>query len=255
LTPCVEHHCSKLIFAVKVGSDGTPQLDQLRRVREPVIRSKAGIQGRVADVVFGRSRHAESQNELKAFQIVMATARADSWQEQPFTLEYRHAGTRHRYTPDALLAWGTHQTVVEIKEDKEAESIETQAKFRAIEDRLAEHGYHFRLWRSSEIRAEPRLANANLTLRYRCVAVPRAERERVRRAFASAPEIELRSLCEITKVPARSVLRLLIDGAVHIDWWKPLCLSSTVSIAPIGRQEWPSPPAVERSIAEEIRCR
>jgi hypothetical protein len=82
-----------------------------------------------------------------------------------------------------------------------------------------------------------------------------AEREGVRRGFASAPEIELRSLCEITKVPVQSVLRLVIDGAVHIDWWKPLCLTSTVSIAAIGRQEWPSPPAFERSIAEEIRCR
>jgi hypothetical protein len=256
LIPCAEHHCSKLIFAVNpAGSHGTPQLDQLRRVREPVSRSKTGIQGKIADVIFGRSRHAESQNELKAFQIVMATARADSWQEQPFTLEYRHAGTKHRYTPDALVVWGIHQTVVEIKEDKEAESTEAQAKFRAIEDRIAEHGYHFRLWKSSEIRAEPRLANANLILRYRCVAVSLAEREGVRRAFASAPGIELRSLCEITKVPVQSVLRLVIDGAVHIDWWKPLCLTFTVRIAPIGRQEWPWPPAFERSIAEEIRCR
>jgi hypothetical protein len=106
LRPCVEHDCSKLVFAVnRVGTHGTPPLDQLRRVREPVSRSKAGVQGKVADVVFGRSRHAASQNELKAFQIVMAAARADSWQEQPFTLEYRHAGAKHRYTPDALLIW------------------------------------------------------------------------------------------------------------------------------------------------------
>ncbi len=51
----------------------------------------------------------------------MATARADSWQEQPFTLEYHHADTKHRYTPDALVVWGAHQTVVEVKEDKDAE--------------------------------------------------------------------------------------------------------------------------------------
>src|ERR1035437_2797133 len=81
LTPTAEHHRSKLIFAVDpVGSCGTPQIDQLHRVREPVSRSKAGVQGKVADVVHRRSRHAESQNELKAFQILIATARADSWQ-------------------------------------------------------------------------------------------------------------------------------------------------------------------------------
>lgn len=256
LTPTAEHQCSKLIFAVDpVGSHGAPQLDQLQRIREPVSRSKAGIQGKVADVVHGRSRHAESQNELKAFQILMATARADSWQEQPFTLEYRHADTKHQYTPDALVVWGTHRVVVEVKEDKEAHSPEAHAKFSVIEERLAVHGYHFRQWKSSEIRAEPRLANVNLILRYRCVAVPPGERERLLRAFVSTPEIELRSLCEVTKVPVQSVLRLVMDGAVHIDWWKPVCLNSRVGVAPIGRQEWPAPPSVARSLTEEIRCR
>jgi hypothetical protein len=185
----MEHHCSRLIFAGdSAGPNRPPQVDRLQRIREPVSRSKAGVQGKVADVVFGRSRHAESQNELKAFQILLATARADSWQEQPFTLEYRHAGAKHRYTPDALVVWGAHQTVVEIKEDKHVESSEGQAKFRVIEERLAEHGYHFRLWKSSEIRAEPRLANVNLILRYRCLAVPLTGRERLRGAFASRPE-------------------------------------------------------------------
>jgi hypothetical protein len=51
----------------------------------------------------------------------------------------------------------------------------------------------------------------------RCVAVPARERERVHRAFVSAPEIELRSLCEVAKVPVQSVLRLVMDGALHID--------------------------------------
>jgi hypothetical protein len=138
--PIAEHHCSKLIFAVdSAGSQGAPRLDQLQRVREPVSRSKAGIQGKVADVVHGRSRHAESQNELKAFQILMATARADSWQEQPFTLEYRHADIRQPYTPDAG-GLGAHQAVVEVKEDKEADSLEAQAKFSVIKERLGEHG-------------------------------------------------------------------------------------------------------------------
>jgi hypothetical protein len=256
LTPAAEHHCSKLILAVDPArSHGIPQLDQLRRVREPVSRSKAGIQGKIADVVHGRSRHAESQNELKAFQILVATARADSWQEQPFTLEYRHADTKHRYTPDVLVVWGPYQVVVEVKDDKDAESPEAQAKFSVIKERLAEHGYHFRIWKCSEIRAEPRLANANLILRYRCIGVPPSERVRVLHAFVSTPEIELRCLCEVTKVPAQSVLRLVMDGAVHIDWWKPLCLSSSVGITPIGRQEWPAPPTVAQSLTEEITCR
>ena len=71
---------SKLLFAG--GHDGpeTVPIKNLRRVREPVSRSKSGVQGKVADVLQGRSRHAESQNEIKAFRILAATARADAWQ-------------------------------------------------------------------------------------------------------------------------------------------------------------------------------
>ena len=100
----------------------TPDMNQLRRVREPVSRSKAGIQGKVADVFSGCSRHAESQNEIKAWEILTATARTDSWQEQPFTLEYHDGGAKHRYTPDALVVRGCDRVVVEVKEDKDAEN-------------------------------------------------------------------------------------------------------------------------------------
>ena len=64
---------SKLTFVASGGSTDRVDIDQLRRIREPVSRSKSGVQGKVADVTNGRSRHAESQNELKAFQILLAT--------------------------------------------------------------------------------------------------------------------------------------------------------------------------------------
>src|SRR5271157_4796141 len=121
-----DSHRSSLTFVVGVGSTESQCGEQLRRVREPVSRSKSGVQGKVADVLGGRSRHAESQNELKAFQVLMATARSDGWQEQPFFLEYHHEGTKHRYTPDVLVAWGEHQEIVEIKEDVEADLPENQ---------------------------------------------------------------------------------------------------------------------------------
>jgi hypothetical protein len=81
---------SKLVFAAGHEGPEPVSIKDLKRVREPVSRSKSGIQGKVADVLHGRSRHAESQNEIKAFRILAATARADAWQEQPFLLEYHH---------------------------------------------------------------------------------------------------------------------------------------------------------------------
>jgi hypothetical protein len=216
--------------------------DRLRRVREPVSRSKAGVQGKVADVIHGRSRHAESLNELQAFRILLATAHADSWQEQPFVLAYHHEGERHRYTPDLLVVWGTHREAVEIKEDTEADSPENQARFALIRDLLTEHGYHFRLWKKSEICAEPRLTNVKLVLRYRSVEVSAVERERIRRLFSTIPETRLHTLRDKQGINPQSVLRLVLDTMLYIDWWEPLTLASRVSVTPIGHQVWPLPP-------------
>ena len=225
---------SKLTFATSK--------ECLARVREPVSRSKSGVKGKVADVASGRSRHAESQNELRAFQVLIATARCEAWQEQPFFVEYHHEGKKHRYTPDVLVAWGTHQEVVEIKEDSEADSPGNQALFAMICELLREHGLHFRVWRKSEICAEPRLANAALVLRYRSVQVPASEHERIRRMFSSTPELCLRTFCE-TPLAIQRVLRLVLDGKLHIDWWEPLGLDSRIGTSPIGCPVWPFPPS------------
>jgi len=238
----LETNCrSKLTFADSRESTEPINLNELRRVREPVSRSKAGVQGKVADVIGGRSRHAESLNELQAFRVLLATAHADGWQEQPFTLEYHHEGKKRRYTPDVLVVWGTHQHVVEIKEDAEADRPENQARFALIRELLTEHGYHFRLWKKSEICAEPRLTNAGLILRYRSVEVSAVEREKIRRTFSTTPEVGLQTFREAPGITLQSVLHLVLDGTLHIDWWEPLTPASRVSILPIGRQVWPCP--------------
>ena len=127
-------HRSKLTFVASRESTDCLAVDRLMRVREPVSRSKSGVQGKVADVASGRSRHAESQNELKAFRVLLATAHPDAWQEQPFSLEYHHDGTRHRYTPDILVVWGANQEVVEVKEDSEADKPEKGSVILLIEE-------------------------------------------------------------------------------------------------------------------------
>jgi len=234
-------HRSKLTFAYPEEGTESMCLDRLTRVREPVSRSKTGVQGKVADVFSGRSRHAESLTELQAFRILLATARADAWQEQPFTLEYRYEEKSHRYTPDILVLWGTRREVVEIKIDAEVDLPENRARFALIRELLSEHGYHFRLWKRSDIYAKPRLSNVSLILRYRSVEVPAVERERIRRAFSTTPEVGLHTFRGTAGIAVQSVLRLVLDGTLHIDWWEPLSLGSRVSITPIGRQVWPCP--------------
>ena len=249
-------HYSKLNFVTSQESTERLEVDRLRRVREPVSRSKSGIQGKVADVVSGRSRHAESQNELRAFRVLLATAHPDGWQEQPFVLEYHHDGAKHRYTPDILVVWGSSRQVVEIKEDSDADLPENRVRFELIRGLLAEHGYEFRLWKRSEICAEPRLTNVDLILRYRCVEVSVAERERIRQIFSLERELRLHTFSEIPGITIPSVLRLVLDGTLHIDWWEPLDLQSTLSLAPIGRQVWPTRPATPLQRRPlEVSCR
>jgi hypothetical protein len=251
-----EHSCSPLTFRPSPETAGPVRVDQLRRAREPISRSKSGVQGKVADGFHDRSRHAESQNEFDAFRILLATARADAWQEPPFAMHYHHEGTKHRDTPDILVVWGTHQEVVEVKEDAEAELAENRTRFARIGGLLAEHGYRFRIWKRSEISAQPRLRNANLVWRYRSVTVSAAEQERLRRVLSSTPEMRLGTLAETSPTPVQTVLRLVIEGARHLDWWKPLGLDSSVSIAPIGPQVWPVPPwPVSPTSFQEIGCR
>ena len=213
---------SKLTFAHSQESTEPLCFNCLQRVREPVSRSKAGVQGKVADVFGGRSRHAESLNELQAFRILLATARADAWQEQPFMLEYHAEGEKRRYTPDLLVVWGARREVVEIKQDAEADLPENQARFALFRELLTEHGFQFRLWKRSEICAEPRLTNVSLILRYRSVEVSAAERERIRRAFSATPEVRLHAFRETPGITLQSILRLVLEGTLHIDWWEPL---------------------------------
>lgn len=233
---------SKLIFSGSPKSLETLDYTSLSRVREPVSRSKSGVQGKIADVLNGRSRHAESQNELNAFRIVAATARADAWQEQPFSIEYHVYGCKHCYTPDVLIVWGSHREVIEIKEDREADAPENQRRFRLIGELLAKHKYGFRIWKASEICAEPRLTNATLILRYRRVDVSAAEGERVRQLFSSNPQSHLGALRDTPGITVPTILHLVLNGSLHIDWWHPLTCGSVVSAAPIGRQLFPSPP-------------
>ncbi len=233
---------SKLIFLTSQAPAESDDLGQIKRVREPVSRSKGGVQGKVADVLFGRSRHAESLNELKGFRVLLASGRADLWQEQPFVLEYYDHATKHRYVPDILVVWGAHREVVEIKEDFEADLSENQRHFALIREFLSDYSYHFRVWKKSEICAEPRLANVGLILRYRGADVSRIERERIRQGFCFVSEIPLRAFSETHSISVQSMLRIVLEGTLHVNWWQPLTLDSIVSVTPIGPQVWPFRP-------------
>ncbi len=212
---------------------------KLKPVRDPV-RIYRGVRGKVADLAGKRSYGAESQNELRALRILVACSGADIILEQPFSLEYMQSGKWRRYTPDVLLAKDGQCTAVEIKPDDVAQRPETQGFFGLVGGLLKQYGLHFRVWRQSEISKEPRLTNAAFLLNYRRHLPSPLERERLRRAITSHETGTLTTLSSLAEVRLESVLRVVLEGTLQINWWQLLDHQSKVSRLPIGPQIWPA---------------
>jgi hypothetical protein len=180
--------------------------------------------------------HCESHNELKAAVILVSAAHADVIKMQPFELIYHDDGKKCRYFPDSLLVWGNELWAVEIKDDKKAEDPQVRARYDLMADLLATHRINFCLWKKSEICSEPQLSNARSILRYQKCPVSPMQQERIRTMFVADPVIPLGKFDDDD---IRSVLRLVVEGKLHIDWTTNLSRSSWVSISPIGEQIWP----------------
>lgn len=212
-------------------------------VRKAVTRAKRSVRGKVSDVnhpgadPWHPMQHGESLNETKALIIVVATCHADVCKYQPLVMHFTYNGEKTKCVPDLLLVWGSEMWVVEVIEDEEADLSEVKALFNYIEQLYAQFNIHLRLWRVSEIIQEPRLYNATRMIRYQRVQVSPVERENIRRLFRRLQSASLRELGDDL---GRVALRLVIDGTLHLDWWQCLSRDSVVSVAPIGRQEFPS---------------
>jgi hypothetical protein len=72
--------------------------------------------------------------------------------------------------------------------------------------------------------------------------------------MSQVPELPVRELCKVSNAAVESVLRLVLDGTLHVDWWEQLGLDSKVSIIPIGRQIWPCAPTLPQPLTQEAKC-
>ncbi|MGA9668029.1 MAG: hypothetical protein WBQ94_02410, partial [Terracidiphilus sp.] len=43
-------------------------------------------------------------------------------------------------------------------------------------------------------------------------------------------------------ITIQSVLRMVLNGTLHINWWESFTPDSEISSTPIGPQVWPFPP-------------
>jgi hypothetical protein len=203
------------VIKFKTAQPGGEPLDlrSLLRSREPITRSKMTIRGKVPDEAHHCMHHCESHKEIKAPVILVAAAHAEVIQMQPFELIYQQEGKKCRYFTDALLAWGNELWAVEVKDDRKANDPRVIARYEVIKNLLATHRIHFYFWKKSDICSEPRLSTARSILRYQ--KCPISPLEGIRTMFAAQPVVEIGGLDDDD---IRCVLRLVVEGMLHIDW-------------------------------------
>lgn len=117
------------------------------------------IIGHFASTRMGISVPFHSSLEHDWLQLLDVAAEIERFHVQPPTLAYRLAGETRHYTADTLLILDGAPTMVEVKYEDDAASSENLARWPAIRDQFAEHGFSFKIVTEHFVRAEPRLSN------------------------------------------------------------------------------------------------
>lgn len=117
------------------------------------------IIGHFASTRMGISVPFHSSLEHDWLQLIDVAPEVDRFHVQPPTLAYRLAGETRHYTADALVILDGAPTMVEVKYEEDATRSENLARWPAIRDQFAEHGFGFKVVTERFIRAEPRLSN------------------------------------------------------------------------------------------------
>ncbi len=201
------------------------------RARRVISRSNSRVTGKYPGLKSRRMHYWESSLERDAFMLLDVSAEVVSFDEQPVTLYYG-MGKKLRHYPDLLVSYPNRQVFVEIKTDREAQSMEVVTRTAYLIPALARHGYGYRVWTESEIRDRSfRLSNLRFLLRFGRSEVELPRFESLRQLFRQAPSIPWK---EIVGHPTDSnkltaLCRLILEGRLQIDLTRPILPESMVS--------------------------
>lgn len=201
------------------------------RARRVISRSNSRVTGKYPGLKSRRMHYWESSLERDAFMLLDVSTEVVSFDEQPVTLYYG-IGKKLRHYPDLLVSYPNRQVFVEIKTDREAQSMEVVTRTAYLIPALARHGYGYRVWTESEIRDRSfRLSNLRFLLRFGRSEVELPRFEWFRQLFRQAPSIPWK---EIVGSPTDSnklttLCRLILEGRLQIDLTRPILPESLVS--------------------------
>jgi hypothetical protein len=147
-----------------------------------------------------------------------------AFQEQPVRLEYVLDGTPHWHVPDFAIRRSASRELVEVKPSRKAADPVIAARTAALVHSLAPEGIRYLVLDEASIRAQPRLKNIKLLLRYRGTDLPESAREAaidaVHREGLTLSIDELARL--VPKLGRTGVYALIGQGVLLTDLSVPL---------------------------------
>lgn len=201
------------------------------RARRVVSRSNHRVTGKYPGFKSRRMHYWESHLERDAFRLLDVDRQVLSYDEQPAILYYGE-GLRERHYPDLLVTYAHRDEFVEIKTDQEAASEEVVTRTAVLVPALAAHGYGYRVWTESEIRACPNcLDNLQFLMRFGRTALALPRFEWFRRLFTRNQILPWGAIVGRPSDPMKlaGLCRLVLEGWLRVDLAQPILADSLVS--------------------------
>jgi hypothetical protein len=159
------------------------------------------------------------------------------FESQPCRIHYRRDGRRRRYTPDFLVVRKGKRQIVEVKPMEKALEERNREIYRIAGEACARRGYEFRVVTDTEIRAEPRLENVKILLRYQRTPILPHHQILCEEFFAGRQEATLGEVMDFfaAKGAGKQVVYGLVRwGVIGIDLAEPIGFRSRVFLPGVG---------------------
>jgi len=207
------------------------------RPARKIRKSGRKVVGKFPSSKMGRMITWESPVERDYLYLVEFDVDVISFWEQPLIVRYYDDTDHkiHRYTPDILvIRKGNRKQVVEVKDEKTAQSEEYQRLFQRVGPILQREGYEFIVATDRMIRIQPLLRNLKLLQKYAKVRISNNHLICLNNLFACRKEIplgEVMTLLGSKRISKQEVFALLRHGILSVNLRHEINGDSAVSFA------------------------
>lgn len=205
--------------AARAHADGRDYHQPVRRV---ITRSTGRILYELCSVKMRCKVPCESSIELDHYSILDVRRDVTAFHAQPELLDYRdHEGKARKHYPDVRVVFtsGVEQ-FHEVKPDAVADDPVVKSLHEAVAEEYSRRGQQYRVVVESEVRRQPRLANAQLLRSTRQRRIVAADLAQARSRLAAGPVV-LEELADVLGggVEGRlDLLAMVLRGYLEMDW-------------------------------------